>query len=242
MNPAWTLQGRSALASWLGAIASGAALGALIAAAHHLGWLAPLGNTIRSGATQLTAWIGPVWVPMALVAIRVASLGARAWRTRFSRTATGRPVRPELYQLAPLFPALGLAGTVWGLGVAFDALDRGEFLARLPALLAGLGAAMTSTLVGLGLQVATLLLASLNPAWSLARVEARAGGLHFELDRLALGSGLEGLGRVLAALDARRPEALRVAFEGVGATDRRSLLAVLAERSDASLPLRVATG
>ena len=136
------------LSAWLSALVAGVALGLVTAAVLRLGWVDGAGAL----AGALSARIGPVWIPMAGVLARVCFLAVRAGRSRLGAGSAARPVRPELYQLAPLFAALGLAGTVWGLGAAFDALDDGDFLARLPALLAGLGAAMTSTLVGLGLQ------------------------------------------------------------------------------------------
>jgi hypothetical protein len=150
-------------------------------------------------------------------------------------------VQPELSQLAPLFAALGLAGTVWGLGRAFDALDSGDFLSRLPALLSGLGAAMTSTLVGLGLQIATLLLATFNPAYSLVHIApAGAGGeLDVELDRIPLGRGLTGLGRALEVLRVQKPEGLVVQLHPrIPEDERRALLAALWQRTEGGVPLR----
>jgi len=228
---------RSGATAWLVAISSGALLGLALAVGIHLGlWPAP---SARLGAlvSRLTELVGPVWLPMALVGLRVVWLGVRAWRTRGGRGALGLPVRPELHQLAPLFAALGLAGTVFGLGAAFDALDSGEFLERLPALLAGLGAAMTSTLVGLGLQIGTLLLAAFNPGWSRVRVHALPSGARYEFDGVPLGQGDEGLARLLAALQARRPEALRVE-SGLRATESDDLLALLWERTDCAIPIR----
>lgn len=228
---------RSGVTAWLVAIGSGALLGLALALGIQLGlWPAP---SARLGAlvSTLTDRVGPVWVPMVLVGGRVAWLGVRAWRTRGGHGALGLPVRPELHQLAPLFAALGLAGTVFGLGSAFDALGGGEFLARLPALLAGLGAAMTSTLVGLCLQIGTLLLAAFNPAWSRVRVRALPSGTRYEFDGVVLGQGDEGLARLLAALQARRPEALRVE-SGLRGPECDDLLAQLWERTDCAIPIR----
>ena len=97
---------------------------------------------------------------------------------------------------------------------------------------------MTSTLVGLGLQIATLLVASFNPAWSLARIEPRGGEIGFELDRVTLGTGMQGLARLLEALRARRPEALQVDARRLPAAARHGLLAVLWERTDSGIQLR----
>ena len=228
---------RSGVTAWLVAVGSGALLGLVLAAGIHLGlWSAPSAE-VGALVSRLTARVGPVWLPMAAVGLRVVWLGARAWRTRAGHGALGQPVRPELHQLAPLFAALGLAGTVFGLGSAFDALDGGDFLARLPALLAGLGAAMTSTLVGLGLQISTLLLAAFNPAWSRVRVRALPSGTCYELDSVPLGQGDPGLTRLLAALQARRPEALRVESSLRGVEDD-DLIALLWERSDCAIPIR----
>ncbi len=230
---------------WLAPIATGAALGLLAIAASRLGvWreLVTSGGGLVGDAGALVgalnARVGPVWLPMGLVAARVAQVATRAWRTRAGRGDTGRSVRPELAQLAPLFAVLGLFGTVWGLITAFEALESGEFLSRLPALLAGLGAAMTSTLVGLGLQVTTLLLGVVDPAWSWLRVGSGREGTSFSLDGVPVGSG-EELDTLVAALVARRPEALCVAFaRGVPDAERirirRSLWAAL----DAEIPRR----
>lgn len=205
---------------WLAPLATGAVLGLLAVAMSRLGvWqelAAPLGALwVAAGGLVgvLHARIGPVWIPMALVAARVVQVAARAWRTRAGRGGTGRPVRPELTQLAPLFAVLGLFGTVWGLIRAFGALESGEFLSQLPVLLAGLGAAMTSTLVGLGLQVTTLLLGVVNPAWSWARVGCVRDGTRFSLDGVPVGTGDEGFQALVDALVARCPEALCLAFE-----------------------------
>ena len=229
---------RGGVGSWLAAVAGGALCGVAVVAAMYLGVFS-LGLALtQKTAGVLNHHIGPVWIPMFVVAMRVAWLAGRAYRTRSGRGALGAPVRPELFRLAPLFAALGLAGTVWGLGVAFDALDRGDFLSRLPALLAGLGAAMTSTLVGLGLQIATLLVASFNPAWSRVRVSTRRDELALELDGVALGSGGEGVLRLLDAVSARSPEALQVVFAGVPRDQRGDLLRRLWERTDSAIPIR----
>ena len=116
-----------ALGGWLSALAAGVALGLAYALALQLGWVGVAGSAARAAADGLTAGIGPVWLPMAGVAARVGFLAVRAARSRFGGDPGARPVRPELYQLAPLFAALGLAGTVWGLSAAFEALDDGDF-------------------------------------------------------------------------------------------------------------------
>ena len=241
LSPALVLPGLR----WLAPIAAGAVLGLLAIAASRLGvWheLVTSGGSLVGdpGAlvSALNARVGPVWLPMGLVAARVAQVATRAWRTRAGRGDTGRSVRPELAQLAPLFAVLGLFGTVWGLITAFEALESGEFLSRLPALLAGLGAAMTSTLVGLGLQVTTLLLVVVAPAWSWLRVGSSREGTSFSLDGEPVGSG-EELDALVAALVARRPEALCVAFarevpDAERIRIRRSLWAAL----DAEIPRR----
>ena len=231
--------GGEGVGAWLGSLAAGAALGLCIVAALRLGILPePPGGGLWP-VSQLNASVGPVWVPMFAVAARVTWLGIRALRTRQGRGVLGARVRPELSQLAPLFAALGLAGTVWGLGRAFDALDSGDFLSRLPALLSGLGAAMTSTLVGLGLQIATLLLAAFNPGYSLVRIAPAGGELHVELDRIPLGRGLPGLGRALDALCVQKPEGLAVQLHPrIPEDDRRALLAALWQRTEGGVPLR----
>jgi hypothetical protein len=142
-------------------------------------------------------------------------------------------------QLAPLFAALGLCGTVWGLTSAFDALQYGDFLTQLPVLLGGLGAAMTSTLAGLGLQIATLLVAAFNPVWSRARVWQQAGRTHFSLDARALGEDLAGFAAFAEAIDARQPEALRVEFApGLPDDARERVLNELWRRVDGVIPIR----
>lgn len=221
------------------AVALGAALGSAVAAGSALGlWPRALAE-LRALADALTASIGPVWIAMAAVAVRVAWLALRAAATRCVRGRYGAPVRPELSQLAPLFAALGLCGTVWGLTRAFAALDHGEFLTQLPLLLGGLGAAMMSTLAGLGLQIATLLLAAFNPAWSCARLVARPGHTRFRLDGRTLGEDEAGLAALAGAIEARSPEALRVEFDpGIGAELRERVMAELWRRVDGAIPVR----
>jgi hypothetical protein len=230
---------------WLGAVALGAALGGVASVGAHLGAWPALGAL----ASALNAGVGPVWVPMAVVALRVGWIALRALRTRWERGALGVPVRPELSQLAPLFAALGLCGTVWGLMHAFEALEGGEFLARLPLLLGGLGAAMASTLVGLGLQIGTLLLGVINPSWSWVRVAhggdvpmrpgVRAPPASFALDGRAIGRGDAGLDLLVEALTARQPEALGVVFEpAVPPRVRDAVRAALWQRLDGSIPMR----
>lgn len=229
---------RAALA-WAAPAAVGAGIGAAVAAARRLELLEGVARSALGASRALDAAVGPVWIPMALVALRAAWLVGNALLTRAGHGAVGRPVRPELVQLAPLFAALGLAGTVWGLRHAFDALQDGEFLARLPSLLGGLGAAMTSTLVGLGLQVVTLLAATFSPAWSLVRVEWDGASPGFSLDGRALGAGDSGLAALVDSLRARQPEALRIAFaRGVPASERRAVGDALWERTDAAIPIR----
>jgi len=225
---------RASLQRGARAIALGGAVGFAIAGLAATAPWPDLADLLR----EVNARVGPVWAPMLGVALRVSWLAGRAFATRFGGVGLATPVRPELLQLAPLFAALGLAGTVWGLTRAFDALDQGEFLARLPVLLGGLGAAMTSTLVGLALQIATLLLAAFNPTWSTARVDVRGAGLHFTLDGRPLG---EGMGELARTLDVRRPEALHLVFADGIADDARARVArEVWARVDGALPIRVA--
>ncbi len=232
------LRGRT-LTPWLRSMALGAAMGGIVVAGHRFGLWLPLGAAARELALGLNRLIGPVWIPMFVVAVRVGWLAARALRTRFGRGSAGAPVRPELGQLAPLFAALGLCGTVWGLSTAFDALGDGGFLERLPALLGGLGTAMTSTLVGLSLQIGTLLLAAFNPTWSHACVGREAERLVFALDGRRLGEGPDGLEALIGALDARQPEAVRVSFDArVPSEQRARVHGVLWQRTDSAIPMR----
>ncbi len=220
-------------------MALGAAVGGAVVAGHKLGLWLPLGAWAGAIASALNRLVGPVWIPMFMVALRVGWLAARALHTRFGWGVGGAPVRPELGQLAPLFAALGLCGTVWGLSAAFDALDAGGFLERLPALLGGLGAAMTSTLVGLGLQIATLLLAAFNPTWSQVRVGWKLGQLVVALDGCRLGESQDGLEALIAALSARQPEALRVCFDArVPPEQRARAHELLWQRTDSAVPVR----
>jgi hypothetical protein len=220
-------------------VSLGVILGLSIVTAHRWGGPGGLGVDPFELPSALTRLIGPVWVVMALVALRVLWLGARAARTRFGRGMTGQPVRPELGQLAPIFAALGLCGTVWGLSAAFDALQEGEFLEQLPALLGGLGAAMTSTLVGLGLQIGTLLLGAFNPSWSLARVEGSVGRVSFWLDGARLGENEAGVESLITSLGARQPEALRLEFaRGVEESTRAEVRGALWKQIDSAIPIR----
>ena len=223
------------------AVAAGALLGGIVAAGSVAGLWPRVGAALWSAAEVLNTRIGPVWVAMLGVGLRVAWLAARAAATRFGHGAHYTPVRPELMQLAPLFAALGLCGTVWGLTSAFDALQYGDFLTQLPVLLGGLGAAMTSTLAGLGLQITTLLVAAFNPVWSRARVSQRAGRACFALDGCALGEDVSGFAAFAEAIDARRPEALRVEFaRGLPEDLRARVLSELWRRADGAIPVRVA--
>ena len=232
----------AALWPWLGALGSGAGLGVVIALLLRSGAGAALIELARGFAAFASARVGPVWVPMALVAVRVLWLGGRAFATRHGRGHVGHPVRPELSQLAPLFAALGLCGTVWGLSVAFDALQGGEFLTQVPELLSGLGAAMTSTLVGLGLQIATLLLAAFDPAWSRIEVRFRDGDVRFAIDGQDVGGGQHGREALCRALVARQPEALRVEYaRDVPVHDREIARQTIWEHTDAGVPLREVT-
>jgi hypothetical protein len=198
---------------WIEPLLVGALLGLALVAVARLGLGSGVADLGLRAAATLTRAVGPVWVPMLLALLRVVWLAARALRTRGGRGRLGEPVRPELGQIAPVFAALGLCGTVWGLSRAFEALNGGDFLGQLPLLLGGLGAAMTSTLVGLGLQIGTLLVALFLPAWSWLEVRAHGGDESFELDRRPLGAGGAGLRAGLEALRARTPEAVCVAFD-----------------------------
>ena len=231
------------IAPWLGSVVLGAGAGGLVSAGHWLGLWAPLAAGASETARTLTQVVGPVWVPMLLVALRVGWLALRALRTRLGRGDAAVPARPELGHLAPLFAALGLCGTVWGLSAAFDALEDGGFLERLPALLGGLGAAMTSTLVGLGLQIGTLLLAAFNPSWSHARVSRRGDELEFTLDGRFLGEGAEGQNALIEVLGARQPEALKLAFAShVSPAERARVREILWARTDSAIPMREVLG
>ncbi len=222
------------------AVAFGALLGGVVAAGNAAGLGSRGGAELRGIADALTARIGPVWIAMLGVLARVVWLSARAFATRFGRGGLHAPVRPELVQLAPLFAALGLCGTVWGLARAFGALEQGAFLTQLPLLLGGLGAAMTSTLAGLGLQIGTLLLSAFNPAWSTARVVGRASGVEFWLDGRRLGGELAGFVALAEALHARQPEALRIEFSGeVPVVLKKRVGDELWRRIDGAIPVRV---
>lgn len=232
--------GTTWLAPMLRSVALGAVLGGAAVAARRLGPAsAELAAAPAALLGKVNASVGPVWLPMLLVGARVSWLAARAIRTRRGRALASAPVRPELGQLAPLFAALGLCGTVWGLSAAFGALREGEFLTRLPVLLGGLGTAMTSTLLGLGLQIATLLLAAFNPTWSLARVVGCGESASFALDARDLGSGATGLESLVCAIESRQPEALRVEVaRDVPREWRARVHNALWQRLDSAIPTR----
>ena len=98
---------------------------------------------------------------------------------------------------------------------------------------------MTSTLLGLGLQIATLVIATLNPSWSRARVNRIAQGVSFELDGQVLGDGATGLEALVLALRARQPEALRLELvRGVPGEWHSKIRDVLCRRLDSALPIR----
>jgi len=239
--------GRALLGSLIRACIAGAVIGSLGLVLMRLGlWdrlVAPLLAPLVAVSRALYLTVGPVWIPMALVGLRVGWLGTRAFRTRMGIGPFGSGVRSELTHLAPLFAALGLAGTVWGLTHAFSALEGGEFLDRLPPLLAGLGAAMTSTLIGLSLQIGTLLLAAYNPAWSLASIQVEAEHEVVRLDGAHLGNGALGLAELLEALSMRQPEALHLNLDPrLGHDRRRELHREIWKMLDASTPLRSPLG
>ena len=233
----WDVQRR-----WIEPVTVGTALGFTLVAAHRLG-LAPDASDLGVRAVDsLNRVVGPVWIPMLLACTRVAWLAGRAFRTRDGRGRLGEPVRPELGQIAPVFAALGLCGTVWGLSRAFEALNGGDFLSQLPLLLGGLGAAMTSTLVGLGLQIGTLLVALVLPAWSWLAVASENGDESFSLDRQRLGTGEAGLCAAVEGLRARAPEAVCVAFDRRLPRGRREAIRMrLWQRIDGGTPLREVT-
>jgi hypothetical protein len=218
---------------WVEPVAVGLALGLALAGVGRLG----LWPTLERLPDALHRSVGPVWIPMALAGLRVGWLALRALRTRAGRGRLGEPVRPELGQIAPVFAALGLCGTVWGLSRAFEALEGGDFLTQLPLLLGGLGAAMTSTLVGLGLQIATLGIGLVNPAWSWLEVRLDAGALRFCLDGRAIGDGDEGFRAAVSGLRARAPEALCLAIDR-RAPGRAELAARLWRELDAAVRVR----
>jgi hypothetical protein len=224
---------------WLGPIVLGTGIGLGVVTVGRLGAWSATAQALGSVAEALHRVVGPVWIPMFLVSLRVGWVSGRALRTRFGRGPLGVPVRPELGQLAPLFAALGLCGTVWGLIIAFEALEDGEFLSRLPVLLGGLGAAMTSTLVGLGLQITTLLLGVINPAWSWASVGWEKGEPRFELDGRILDTDAHDAARLAESIRARQPEALFVAFDrAVPMRVRERLLDSLWRGLDSAIPIR----
>jgi hypothetical protein len=223
----------------LGSIALGTAIGLSAIVGTRIGAWHAIAQAARATSSGLTDGVGPVWIPMFLVSLRVAWISWHAFRTRSGGGRLGAPVRPELGQLAPLFAALGLCGTVWGLITAFEALEGGEFLTRLPVLLGGLGAAMTSTLVGLGLQITTLLLGVVNPAWSWARIACNRGEVIVSLDGRSLEKeeGFEGLVR---SIRSRQPEALCLAFDPkVPASLRTQIQDSLWRGLDSVVPIRV---
>ncbi len=231
------------LGRWIGPIAAGTALGLVAVAASRLGAWVSLVDGAVAVARGLDARVGPVWIPMALVSLRVGWIAVRALRTRSGRGVVGAPVRPELSQLAPLFAALGLCGTVWGLIRAFDALESGQFLTQLPLLLAGLGAAMGSTLVGLSLQIGTLLLGVINPAWSWALVKWRDGEACFSLDGQLIGRGASGLAALVETIVGRQRDELGLAFDArVPADVRKAARETLWRSLDAAIPLREVRG
>jgi hypothetical protein len=233
----WDLQRR-----WIEPALVGAALGFALVAADRLGFGPALGELASRLFGTLNRAVGPVWAPMLLACVRVAWLAGRALQTRDGRGRLGEPVRPELGQIAPVFAALGLCGTVWGLSRAFEALNGGDFLSQLPLLLGGLGAAMTSTLVGLGLQIGTLLVGLFLPAWSWLAVRAENGDESFSLDRRRLGTGEAGLRAVLEGLSARAPEAVCVAFDRRLPRGRREEIRLrLWQRIDGATRLREIT-
>jgi hypothetical protein len=233
----WHVQRR-----WIEPVLVGAVLGFALVAADRLGLAPSFADLGPRAAGTLNGAVGPVWVPMLLASARVAWLAGRALRTREGRGRLGAPVRPELGQIAPVFAALGLCGTVWGLSRAFAALNGGDFLSQLPLLLGGLGAAMTSTLVGLGLQIGTLLVGLFLPAWSWLAVRVETEGEGYTLDRRRLGTGEAGLRAALEGLRARGPEAVCVAFDRrVPERRRQEIRMRLWQRIDADIRLREVT-
>lgn len=227
------------LSAWLLSVVYGALIGCLGALLLYLGLLQGVLGAVVGVGSALYRIVGPVWLPMALIAVRVGWLAARALRTRLGRVTACRPVRDELHQLAPLFVAFGLAGTVWGLTIAFDALRGDAFIEGLPQLLSGLGAAMTSTLVGLSFQIGTLLVAAYNPTWSRATVYRRGDVEVFHLDDTRLGEGDAGLSALFEALGARAPEALHIELDPALSLERRiALHGAIWRHLDGAIPVR----
>jgi len=222
-------------------IARGLALGLVLALVLRSGLGQAFVARLSEWLSVIHVAIGPVWIPMFFIALRIAWLSGRALRTRFGQGRFGAAVRPEMLNLAPMFPALGFAGTVWGLTYAFAALEAGEFIDQLRPLMVGLGAAMMSTLVGLGLQILTLLIAAYNPAWSLAEVSQAGERETFALDGAVLGHDDRGLTQLLEALSARQPEALHLRLDPRLPAERRAALHMSVwKRLDGSIPMRPA--
>ena len=71
---------QSGAGAWLGAIGAGAALGGVVVTGMWLDAWQPLRAAAFEAALAVHERVGPVWVPMALVAARVAWLAARTPR------------------------------------------------------------------------------------------------------------------------------------------------------------------
>jgi len=226
----------------LGHLLAGATLGLLALTGQQLGIWETVAAEAGAGARWLNATIGLVWIPMLVGWARVMVLAARAWSTRTGRTVATASVSPELSQLAPLFTGLGFAGTVWGLLDGFGALTGDDLLSKLPELLSGIGAAMTSTLAGLALWAATLSIAAWVPTWSWARIRWNGENVQVSLDSRDLGEGDLGLEVLIEAVRGRRPEALCLAFDKLVPSGMRSRIAnAVWSQRDIDLPLKEVT-
>ncbi len=113
---------------------------------------------VRSGlVAQAYELIGPMLVPIGLLAIRLVQLSQRAWILRGSQSPQLKTDLDAIRDLGPVFTNCGLAGTCLGMIGIFAGL--GQAIQGNTSLLSGVANCLWSTLAGIGGQVSSLLIA-----------------------------------------------------------------------------------
>lgn len=230
---------------WSTVLVGGLVIGTAAAVGYRLGVWESGAAALAAAGIEMTRAVNLVYVVMLAIGARVGVLVHCAYASRSDHLAPVQPVRPELSQLAPIFTGVGFAGTVAGYIAGFGSLEdqrASELLTALPELLAGVSASMTSTLVGLSLWGATLLLAAWMPVWSWAHIVWDEDDVRIDFDGRSLGRGTAAVEILAEAVGSRQPEALCLAFDrDIPSNLRERVITAVWSQRAVDLPLRVET-